>query len=291
MNSPATLRFALTFLAAAASAPAADFRLDDGTVLKGEVVSLDDSVAVIRTTTLGEVRMRRARVVEGLPGSDPARAAASEAASPEQGRRARDPAGYALFFMPTAFTPEAGTVTFRDFELFFLAFGFSPTNTTVFSGGFLFPISSSVQVLSFGAKQQLYSSGSSALAVTGNVTLPILEDTDDEEALYNANLVFSKRFGNTFHSDAVGLHAMAGTLSSTGETLAMLGLGSEFRLTRNAKFLAEIYGPFEEFDSALLTLGFRLHAERLSADIGGVRPLEAEGDFLFFPMLVINYRW
>ena len=63
----------------------------------------------------------------------------------------------ALFFLPTAFLPPAGSFTFRDFELFFMTLGYSPSARTAISAGLLFPVSSEVQVLTTGIKQNLWS--------------------------------------------------------------------------------------------------------------------------------------
>lgn len=53
--------------------------------------------------------------------------------------------------------------------------------------------------------------------------------------------------------------------------------------------------PFtpEEESIGVLTLGFRLHGTRLSADIAGFRPVvdAGMGDLLFYPLLNVGYRF
>lgn len=282
------LAFAFLMIIGVFTATAAELKLDDGSVIRGEILSLTDSVVAVRTQSLGDVLVMRSRIVAGLDESD------SPSSPPIRGERYRqDPAGYALFFLPTAFTPPQGTKTFRDFELFFLNFGYSPTSSTVVSGGFLFPITTEFQLLTLGVKQQLFQTQTgTAMAITGNITIPVSDDA--EGSLYNGNLLFSHRVAEGRYEDAFGVHAALGYWKGTEseEGAFTLGAGAEVRLTANAKFIAEYYGPTEEPEVGFMTLGFRLHGDKLSADIAGVRPLEAEGgDFLFFPLLVVNYRF
>lgn len=323
-SAPAALCSALLF--AVGSAAAETLRLKDGTTLQGEVLSKDDSTVVFRSATLGDLRIPRSALLTAAFG--PANRAAMTAgqssaetlpADPNAesgGKPGRDPSDHALFFMPTAFTPPARSFMFRDFELLFLTFGFAPTASTTVTGGFLFPITSKVQLLTAGFKQKLWEGKGSAVAVTGNITNPVGEFMDDIGYLVNANLVAGFRAPNPLGaSDGFGAHIALGYLgnqeideeynSSNGEYSTRkrwsgkhtLGVGAEFRLTRNAKFIGEFlntapFGNDDDFDGGLLTLGFRLHGNRLSADIAGLRPIlsdNPEGLFLW-PLLVVSYR-
>src|SRR5688500_4060539 len=113
--------------------------------------------------------------------------------------------------MPTAFTPPAGSFTFRDFELFFLTMGLAPTDATSLTVGFLFPISSEFQILTAGAKQRLWQSADSltAAALTANFSRPFGELGDDMSYFLNSNLVVGKRTGNGY-----GFHAALGYLGA-----------------------------------------------------------------------------
>jgi hypothetical protein len=68
-------------------------------------------------------------------------------------------------------------------------------------------------------------------------------------------------------------------------------------LTPSAKFMVEYLSaaPFDPGESGvgLLTIGFRLHGTRLSADIAGFRPVVDEDldGLLFYPLLNVGYRF
>jgi hypothetical protein len=306
-----------TFFALIGSSPisAADIKLVDGTVLRGEMISESDSSVTIRTPSLGDLTVPTASIAVGAL-SEPLPADSSPATPRARPRRDTDPSGHALFFLPTAFVPPRGTTTFRDFELFFLTFGHSLTNSTVMTAGFLFPVTSEFQILTAGFKQQLWVSNAAhgAVALTGNLTVPLEKGPGSEGFLVNSNLVASRRFSSGAFPDAFGFHGgfgYAGVAESReyydydtyeyrtrwewNDNISWGG-GLEARLTANSKFMAEILSaiPFDVHTDniGLLTMGIRLHGERLSADIAGFRPLSEAGDsFLFWPLLNIGYRF
>jgi hypothetical protein len=264
-------------------ATAGELRLKDGTILRGDVVSTTDSTVVLLNPTFGKVTVARSRIVAGLDDS-------TARAVTRVSRRGTDPAGYALFALPTAFMPPKGAGTFRDFELFFLTLGYSPTSTTSVTAGTLFPLVGSFGVLTLGVKQQLFEIAGTATAVTGNLTLP-LEGPDGN--IFNANALLGHRFAANGYEDALGVHAGYGFMDGPGEgLLGVYGFGSEVRLGAHAKFIIEYVSAGEFVDGGLLNLGFRLHGERLSADIAGIRSLSAEGtDLLLIPLVIVNYRF
>jgi hypothetical protein len=294
----------------ATAVKAADIRLDDGSVVRGEILERNDSLVVIVSEALGELRIPARRVVGGLP------AIAAE----KKGRitpRDRDPSGNALFFLPTAFTPHQGAMTFRDFELLFLTFGYAFTDATNITVGAMFPVTSEFQLFTAGFKQQLAVSEdrSTAVALTGSFTKPVSDDVEGLDFLVNSNLVVSRRFPGSSFSDAFGFHGALGYAGVSykeedydydcfcyrserrWEGNLSFGGGAEVRLTPNAKFMIEYLNalPFtpEEENIGILTIGFRLHGTRLSADIAGVRPIVDEDmdGLLFYPLLNVGYRF
>jgi hypothetical protein len=316
---------------AAVAARAESIRLGDGSILQGEIVERKDSTVVIRSKSLGTVTVAERELASDVgkaneagseardaSGAGPYAARgkkATAAAAPERAGagQTREPSDQALFFLPTAFTPPARAVTFRDFELFFLTLGYSPTDATSLTAGALFPISPEVQVLTAGLKQRLWHSrdGMSALALTGNITKPIGDFADDSPLFMNSNLVFGNR-----NETGSGVHAAVGYLAARNETEKYdsqsgtyhdvqewnggytWGIGAEGRLTPHIKAIGEYvsaapFGDAADFDGGLLTLGVRLHGENLSADIAGTRPITDNdlGSFTFFPMLVVSYRY
>jgi hypothetical protein len=289
---------------------AAEIRLDDGSVVRGEIMERNDSTVVIVSEALGELRIPVRRVVDGLPAPI---AAKDGRVTP----RDRDPSGQALFFLPTAFTPHQGAFTFRDFELLFLTLGYSPTDATSITLGALFPITSEFQLFTAGFKQQLVLSGdrTMAVALTGSFTKPVSDDVDGLDFLVNSNLVVSRRVPGGIFADAFGVHGALGYagISYKEETYdydclcydterrwednLSFGGGAEARLTPNAKFMVEYLNAFpftpEESGIGVFTIGFRLHGTRLSADIAGFRPVTDEdmGDLFLYPLLNVGYRF
>ncbi len=299
----------LVALLVALPALSVELRLEDGSVVRGELMERNDSVVVVLTESLGELRIPARRVVGGLPESpDPEKASMTP--------RDRDPSGHALFFLPTAFTPHRGAFTFRDFELLFLTLGYSATDATSFTLGGLFPITSEFQLFTFGAKHRLWISENRdlAAALTASFTKPVSDASDGLDYLVNGNLVVSRRFSDERFTDAFGLHGALGYAGISykderfdydcfcdrskrrWEDNVSFGFGGEIRLTPNAKLMAEYLSaaPFnpEEDGIGVMTIGFRLHGTRLSADIAGFRPVgEDAGDLIFLPLLNVGYRF
>lgn len=283
---------------AAAAAGAREIKLKDGTVLQGEILAREDSLVIIRGEAFGDIKVRAALLV----GEDGAPAAAT---------RGREPSDQALFFLPTAFTPPRGSFVFRDFELLFLTFGYSPTQSTSITGGFLFPVTTEAQLLTLGFKQQLWhdAAGSTAVAVTGNWTKPVGELADDGMTFLNGNVVAGRRFSLANGNEA-GMHAALGYLGIS-ETQTdfngsedtewrdsfSYGFGLETTITPHVKLMGEYlsaapFDPDNDFSTGFLTVGFRLHGSRLAADIAGIRPITDEdlGSFFLWPLLVVSYR-
>jgi len=314
----------------AGAALAGTVSLADGTVIQGDIVDRKDSLITIESKSLGRITLPAKEVTwigtsnggrSGLENksenasanafantSETGSTETAEGSKPSDGSPIREPSDQALFFMPTAFTPPAKSFSFRDFELLFITMGYSPTDMTSISGGFLFPVSPDLQLLTAGIKQRLWEDpdGTTALAVTGNITKPLGDLSDDNSFFVNANLVAGKR-----NETGSGIHAAIGYLGAKtlkddiggDKTYDWHGsftyaLGAEGRLTPHVKFIAEYLSavPFGEganIGGGLLTMGLRLHGDRLSADIAGTRPITDSdlGSFFMWPMLVVSYRY
>lgn len=306
----------LFILSATLFAKAETLHLKDGSVLQGEVTRTGDSL-LVRHAILGDLVLRVSDLAESSATVEHARVDSNRVTqlpepvvypsdSKPREKQDRDPTDQALFFLPTGFMPPKGSFTFRDFELLFLTGSYSPTATTSLTGGFLFPISPELQLLTVGLKQQLFSMADPqlALAITGTFAKPLNEFLDNQ-TFVNSNLVFSWRQAvpGAGLTDAVGAHVALGYLGivdgddSGWDNQFSLGLGAEGRFTAHAKFIIEYLNaaPFtdeSDFDGGLLTLGIRLHGSRLSADIAGMRPLtDKSGDLIFLPLLIITYRF
>lgn len=291
---PALPLLLLALLAAALPAVAFEvIRLDDGTVLRGEIRRQNDSIVEIESENMGLVKVKRKHIVSS-PVND------SELGSRRRMSRIDlDPIGHTLLLLPTAFTPPKGSLVFRDFELVFLTLGYSPTASTSIVGGAMLPLAPDFNAATLGIKQQLWLSGdrATAFAVTGNVTVPFGSEVNDAGFLWLANGVASHRFVRGF-----GVHAALGGVGAQGRGEGVqsfsLGLGTDVRVNDNFKIIGEYLRGGTSFDPsgklALASLGVRLHGERISADIAAVRPVEGEislGDLWFVPLVNIGYRF
>jgi hypothetical protein len=279
------------FLALLLASPLAAYeviRLKDGTVLRGEVVARTDSTVEIDTENLGRVKVKKRNILSS-PVKD------SEVMPPHKlARLDPDPIGHTLLLMPTAFTPPKGSIVFRDFELLFLTLGYSPTNSTSIVAGAMLPFTSEFNALTAGIKQGLYRKANGAVAVAGNITMPVSSSNNEANFIWLLNLVGSYRFG-----DLVGMHVAAGGIGAHGQIESVqsvsYGLGTDIRLGSHIKLLGEILHGGTTFnpgsDGTLVNFGIRIHGERISADIGGVRPLEDMGSLWFIPLLSVGYRF
>jgi len=274
-----------------AAVPATAFeviRLDDGTVLRGEVVARTDSTVEIESENMGRVKVKKRHIVSS-PVKDSDLIPGRKAAQLDP-----DPIGHTLLLMPTAFTPPKGSMVFRDFELLFLTLGYSPTNTTSIVAGALFPISPEFNAITVGIKQGVYQQANGAVALAGNITVPVGREINDAGFLWLLNAVASYRF-----ADQVGVHIAAGGIGAQGRGENVqgfsMGLGTDIRLGPHVKLLAEVLHGGTTFDpgssGTLLNAGIRIHGDRLSADIGGMRPLEDTGDLWFIPLVTVGYRF
>ena len=133
--------------------------LEDGTLLSGRLVTMGEDVIVFETESLGRLEIplanvkRIARGGEGVGVID-------------------DPDYNSLMFCPTPATLERGDFYFRDFELFFLNFGYALSDAFNLSVGTIFPISAEVAMISVGGKYRLVDRETQplGLALTGSYT-------------------------------------------------------------------------------------------------------------------------
>lgn len=288
------------------------FRLKDGSLLYGEVTHRNDSGIFLQTRHLGLLIVN--------PGDLQCTGDAALAAGLCSSEKVwADPEDRSLFFMPTAFTPPKGTFQFKDLELYFLNFGFSPTGSTQISGGMLFPITLEFQFFTLDVMQRIAlwegEHSRAAIALNGSLSRPVGDAGSPFTESYNANVIFSFRAANHTNKfqDGYGFHFLAGNLWSLQDKYAdyylrrvetwksdiAWGAGFEARLTKHVKFIAEYRNtaPFQMFRdddfNGLATFGLRIHGAQLSADIAGVRPLtENDLDGLFvLPLLTMAYRF
>jgi hypothetical protein len=239
-------------------------RLDDGTVIRGEVISRNDSIVEIESENMGRVKVKRRHIVSS-PVKDTEVRSARRVAGIDP-----DPIGHTLLFMPTAFTPPKGSVVFRDFELLFLTLGYSPTSSTSVVAGAMFPVTSEFNALTLGVKQGVYQKANGAVALAGNVTLPIGGDIDESGILWLLNAVASYRF-----DDRLGVHMAAGGIGAQGRGENVqgisVGLGTDVRLGPHVKLLGEVLHGATTFDPVSAPTSRAFAPSRTRAIFGSFR--------------------
>lgn len=184
-----------------------------------------------------------------------------------------------LLILPTTKTFPKGTFYLESYELFFLNFGYSVTDDTQLGFGIVFPLMTEFyQSSTFGIKQQ------------------ILKETPVRLSAYGA---YNPKSGIFFLAGVVGVTPNRLDLNLTlgiagdekGSQVFYYGLGVRADLSRKVSLVMEyanggstVTADNNNF-SGLFSFGLRFRNNDLSWEIGGIRPLEDTGDFLFLPML------
>jgi hypothetical protein len=228
-----------------------------------------------------------------------------------------------LVFAPTAYVCPRGVFDFKDFELLFLTVSASPTNTTILSAGFLFPISTDMQIYSFAIKQQLYQSpdGMFAAALMGQISKPIGKGSfGDISYFWNTFGVVS------FQPDKmVGLHSSI--LFSGGHRMEIIYgrydpvtyqyhddtneinythvnfmEGVEFAPVSHVKLMVEFFDNLGVLDAMtsggsgdvyFLNFALRIFWPKIAVDIAALRPVGNQdfGSLILIPFVNIAYRF
>lgn len=250
--------------------------LKDGTLLRGIIIEERADLVVFETPSLGRLEIAREQIERLAP----------------HGKTAgvlTDPDQNSIMFCPTPATLPKGDAYFRDFELFFLNFGFGVTDNFDLSFGTLFPLSADVLMVSVGGKFRLLDRDKSpiGLALTGGFT--VLEET----SFGMAGAVIG--IGDVHRSLNL---AVNGTFEEDGKNGLAFLVGGDVQVSRRTKFFAE----FLNSDAILITddddlkgfinIGFRIFGSNHSFSLSGFRPLvEDSGSFIAFPMLMYSHHW
>jgi len=259
-------------LAPTPETPTADeILLKDGNLLVGRIVEQRPDVVVFESDSLGLIEIPWANI-ERL-----ARAA-------DRSGVMVDPDYNSLMFCPTPATLSKGDAYFRDFELFFLNFGYAPSDRFNLSFGTLFPISGDLVMISIGGKLMLLDRTEQpvGLALVGSYTL--LEEVS---------------FGSAGVVAGVGDKRSSLNLSvnraydDDGDTETIFLLGADTQLTKRSKVFAEYLSSSSILDdddfNGFINLGVRLFGESHSLSLSGFRPLDTDsGSLIAWPMLAYS---
>ncbi|MCP4550138.1 MAG: hypothetical protein GY835_27065 [bacterium] len=287
------------------SALADKVELEDGTVIVGTVTSETDDLVIIETEKMGTLELKRTEIAF-ITFKDSERVPYSRYGelSPDVKKLrfvGHDPDYNTIMFCPTTETLDKGDKYFRNFELFFLNFGYGLTDKLSISVAGLFPIAPSVLLVSGGLKYEVLDRTQHplGLAVAGgymftkNTTtgmLNIIAGIGDRER--SLNLSLSKTFNS--YSDDTDLIG-----DQSAESGWLYCLGADWRLSQGMKVIVEYCDSADwtlEFDEddddlfkGLVNVGIRWFGSDWSFSLTGFRPLvEDTGSFIAFPMAMFS---
>lgn len=205
-----------------------------------------------------------------------------------------DPSNQSLVFMPTAFTPPRGTICLRHLEVLFLNLNYSTSDWTSIGVGAMIPVTDEFNLPNLSVKQQILKSRDQgfALALAGNIALPIGSNVKNGKMLWTGNLVLSSQL-----IPFAGLHGMVGLIDvgEKSQSPSMtFGAGSHIRLASHVILLAEYLGAptlGNQPVKNLIDAGIRWHGKHLAADICVMKPIGPEAEWPAFPILNFTYRF
>jgi hypothetical protein len=188
-----------------------------------------------------------------------------------------------LLLMPTAYTMESGQSYFSDYELVFLNYTYAVTPSTHLGIFTLFPITGTfLETVTLGAKQQYLSGDVLSCALWVSYTPKVSGVT--------VGNVFS--FGKPSHGLHIGVATGSSFEENTEEWPLIIMAGYRVDISNKLSFLAEytnVKAAIEEGFNGLLSIGIRFRGESISWELGGIRPLESTGSFLFAPLLKATF--
>lgn len=189
------------------------------------------------------------------------------------------PGDHELLLMPTAYTMEKGSLYFSDYELFFLNLNMAVTSRTHIGLFTLFPITNSfIESLTFGFKQNYLRQEYINSSLWATYTL-------ESSGLTFGNVLSMRSNTKSLH---LGIGGMKNLDSADDDIEFIYMLGCNLDVSRKFSLIGE-YTNFstllENYFNGLISVGFRFRGESIAWDIGGTRPLEETGEFLFFPLL------
>ncbi len=192
-----------------------------------------------------------------------------------------------LFVIPTAYTLPQGTHSVSSYELVFLQYSYSLTNSTHISAFSMFPFTADAFTESFaiGVKQQIFKRDGIALAATASFlpkakvfSVMGLASIGSPDA--SVHLGAGK--GGTFEVEGSGFFILLGGIKKTSEKVSIM-----------AEFITSTEAIDTEF-KGLLSAGARYRTrDGFTIDFGLMRPVTTMdmGDFIALPILKATYEF
>ena len=220
--------------------------------------------------------------------------------------------------MPTALTPPKGAFSFEDYELFFIAASYAPTDNLVISATTMVPITSDFYWGVASAKLQVVRAGNLHVAIQAGAAGALTKDTTaqyDSMGNYIGDTKTSNGGGGfdlggalTYCFDPqcyshVSAAAMAGfaTHDNSSVPVAFMGglvakVASKVRLIAEAD-TAQLFGKINDQANGFLGwYGLRFTSRQIGVDLTLVKPFCGNGDCdssefpLGFPFVAFSYR-
>jgi hypothetical protein len=255
-----------------------EVRLADGSVLIGRVVAVDAERITLETTAAGRIDVQRARIRSVR--------AARGTLGPAGEYWPADPNATRLFFGPTARTLGQGQGSFGVFELFFPFASYGVTDRLSISGGTPIIPEAIGEVGYIAPKLQVVRSPRTMVSVGALAAF----GTDD---FATAGLVYGVgTFGGDDRSVTVAAAVPFITEGDEGDIGEdpLIMLGGEMRTSRRIKLLTENYFLAGE-DGAVLSGGFRIIGDRLTADFGIGGAIGGDGGGCCLPLVNFVYTF
>jgi hypothetical protein len=210
------------------------------------------------------------------------------------------------FFLPTAMTQPAGTLTYSNYELLIHGLTYGISDHTQVSVGVLAPLVREMPFVgTVSLKSRVLDAGRFHLALQG--TGAVVSDTvgilgagvvgsyclsADCASLFSASAAYS--LGLPFGDDRANHSVIYGGALTQR-------LGRHVKLLVEVGFAAGMDGDgggntIEQLQGVLLNYGLRFHGETIAADVGFIRPVIVDADYedpfvLGLPFVNFSYRW
>ena len=258
--------------------------LVDESVVRGELVSLDEDHVVVDSKSLGRVTIAK-RFVRSIEYPEDS----TEVDAKQIWKRAENDYN-SVMLGPTPETLPARTAYFRNFELFILNFGYAITDDLNVSFGMLFPVSSSFQMVSLGFKYRIVSREDFPFGFAVAATGSLIDETSFATVSGIAGI------GNRHRSLNLSVHQPF--VENNSDAPAFFIVSGDLQVAGSVKLLGE-YGNsgdavFSDEDfSGFMNVGLRIFGDSSSFSLTGFRPLtidDADG-FIAFPLAMYSRTW
>jgi len=187
-----------------------------------------------------------------------------------------------LLIMPTAYTMEAGQLYFSDYELLFIDYHFAITSNISLGCASLFPITTHfLETITVRARfKYLDLNQFKSTLWTTFIVKPSILVLGNVFSIGKKQTSLHAGFGSIFDPNSNGVNVFLGMLGIRLDASKSISLFGEFIHTSSGVSVSD--GAFDGY----LSFGIRFRGDKLSWEIGGIRPLSVNtSELLFFPII------